>query len=160
MLPATRSDASVKSINPISFRMSLVSKILFAVCFVVTLVVTGASFALAATSTVPQPNTGTTQTGQPNLPDVQTVTLQNPLVVNSLEDLIVAILNIFITLMIPIIVFFIILAGFKYVTAQGNSGQIEEATTTFTYAVIGGVLILAAVAIAEIIKNTVDSFSV
>jgi hypothetical protein len=140
--------------------MSLVSKILFVVCFAVTLVVTGASFALAATSTVPQPNTGTTQTGQPNLPDVQTVTLQNPLVVNSLEDLIVAILNIFITLMIPIIVFFIILAGFKYVTAQGNPGQIEEATTTFTYAVIGGVLILAAVAIAEIIKNTVDSFSV
>jgi hypothetical protein len=60
--------------------------------------------------------------------------------------------------MIPVIVFFIILAGFKYVTAQGNPGRIEEATTTFTYAIIGGVLILAAVAIAEIIKNTVAAF--
>ncbi len=105
-------------------------------------------------------STDTDRGGSGSATDIQTVTLQNPLVVNSLEDLIVAILNIFITLMIPIIVFFIILAGFKYVTAQGNSGQIEEATTTFTYAVIGGVLILAAVAIAEIIKNTVDSFSV
>ncbi len=90
---------------------------------------------------------------------IQTVELENPLRVNSLEDLIVAILNIFITLMIPIIVFFIILAGFKYVTAQGNPSQIEEATTMFTYVIIGGVLILAAVAIAEIIKNTVDSFA-
>lgn len=91
-------------------------------------------------------------------PGVQEVTLNNPLRVDSLEALLVAILNIFITLMIPVIVFFIILAGFKYVTAQGNPGRIEEATTTFTYAVIGGVLILAAVAIAEIIRNTVAAF--
>ena len=92
-------------------------------------------------------------------PQIQPVTLDNPLRVNSIEELLVAILNIFMVLMIPVSVFFIILAGFKYVTAQGNSGQIEEATTTFTYAIIGGVLILAAVAIAEIIRNTVDSFA-
>lgn len=92
-------------------------------------------------------------------PEVRNVTLDNPLRVNSIEELLVAILNIFMVLMIPIIVLFIILAGFKYVTAQGNPGQIEEATATFTYAIIGGVLILAAVAIAEIIRNTVDSFA-
>ena len=92
-------------------------------------------------------------------PAAREVTLDNPLRVNSIEELLVAILNIIMVLMIPIIVFFIILAGFKYVTARGNSGQIEEATTTFTYAIIGGVLILAAVAIAEIIKNTVASFA-
>ncbi len=87
------------------------------------------------------------------------VRLENPLNnISSLEGLLVAILNIFITLMIPVIVFFIILAGFKYVTAQGNPSKIEEATTTFMYAVIGGVVILAAVAIAEIIKNTVAAF--
>ncbi len=92
-------------------------------------------------------------------PEIEEVTLDNPLRVNSIEELLIAILNIFMVLMIPIIVLFIILAGFKYVTAQGNPGQIEEATTTFTYAIIGGVLILAAVAIAEIIRNTVDSFA-
>jgi Type IV secretion system pilin len=98
------------------------------------------------------------QTESSGTGEVTEVTLNNPLRVDSLEALLVAILNIFITLMIPVIVFFIILAGFKYVTAQGNPGRIEEATTTFTYAVIGGVLILAAVAIAEIIKNTVAAF--
>ncbi len=103
-------------------------------------------------------NNPTTSGGGQNNGQVDPVTLENPLRVDSLEALLVAILNIFITLMIPVIVFFIILAGFKYVTAQGNPGRIEEATTTFTYAVIGGVLILAAVAIAEIIKNTVAAF--
>lgn len=96
--------------------------------------------------------------GNEELLEFQTIQLENPLQIDSLEDLIIAILNIFITLMIPIIVFFIILAGFKYVTAQGNSGKIEEATTTLTYAIIGGVLILGAVAIAEIVKNTVAAF--
>ncbi len=89
---------------------------------------------------------------------METIKIENPLQVDSLEDLIVAILNIFITLMIPVIVFFIILAGFKYVTAQGNSHKVEEATSTLLYAVIGGVLILGAVAIAEIVKNTVAAF--
>ncbi|MBP9717401.1 MAG: hypothetical protein KBD44_01665 [Candidatus Pacebacteria bacterium] len=103
---------------------------------------------------------GMVQAGDPLVaPAAREVTLDNPLRVNSIEELLVAILNIIMVLMIPIIVFFIILAGFKYVTARGNSGQIEEATTTFTYAIIGGVLILAAVAIAEIIKNTVASFA-
>jgi hypothetical protein len=94
-------------------------------------------------------------------PSVQTIAIENPLKdsISSLPALITAILNIFKILMIPVIVFFIILSGFKYVTAQGNPGQIEEATTSLTYAVIGGVLVLAAVAIAEIIKNTVASFS-
>ncbi len=94
----------------------------------------------------------------PAMAQAEQIRLENPLQVGSLEALIVAILNIFITLMIPVIVLFIILAGFKYVTAQGNAGKIEEATTTLMYAIIGGVLVLAAVAIAEIISNTVDAF--
>jgi Type IV secretion system pilin len=91
--------------------------------------------------------------------EVTEVTLENPLNnITSIEGLLVALLNIFIVLMIPVIVFFIILSGFKYVTAQGNSSKIEEATRSLTYAIVGGVLILGAVAIAEIIKNTVQAF--
>ncbi len=56
-------------------------------------------------------------------------------------------------------VIFIILAGFKYVTARGNATQVQEATRALTYAIIGGVLIIGAVAIAEIIKNLVTAFS-
>lgn len=76
----------------------------------------------------------------------------------SIEDLLLGILQILITLAIPIIVFFIIYAGFKYVTAQGNPQQIQEATRTLTYAIIGAVLIIGAVAFAEIAKNTIEAF--
>ena len=95
----------------------------------------------------------------PGAPKEIHVKLENPLKnVSSIEGLLVAILNIVEILMIPVIVFFIILAGFKYVTARGNSTKVEEATRALTYAVIGGVLILAAVAISGIIQSTVESF--
>jgi Type IV secretion system pilin len=94
-------------------------------------------------------------------PTIQTVALTNPLKggINSIDGLLVAILNVLMVLMVPVIVFFIIYSGFKYVMAQGNASQVEEATRSLTYAVIGGVLILAAIAIAEIIKNVVASFA-
>jgi hypothetical protein len=77
---------------------------------------------------------------------------------DSAEDLVVAILRIFITIATPIIVLFIIYAGFKYVTAQGNAQQVQEATRALTYAIVGAVLIIGAVAISEIIANTVGAF--
>lgn len=87
--------------------------------------------------------------------------LANPLAgsgITSVNGLLVAILNIVIVLAMPIIVFFIILAGFKYVTARGNATQTEEATRALTYAIIGGVLVLGAVAISAIIGDVVTQF--
>ena len=86
------------------------------------------------------------------------VELKNPLRMDSLEELLIAILNLIMVLMVPIIVFFIIFAGFKYVTARGNPSTIQEATKALTYAVIGGVIILGAVAISQMIKSTVEEF--
>ena len=96
---------------------------------------------------------------EPETPTVESVKLTNPLKnIGSIDDLLVEILNILVILMIPFFIFFIILAGFKYVTALGNASQVEEATRALTYAVIGGVLILAALAITEIIRNVVAAF--
>jgi len=92
-------------------------------------------------------------------PSGAVVKLVNPLKVTSISDLLVAILNILIIIAIPLIVFYIIYAGFLYVTARGNSQQVEQATRALTYAIIGGVLIIGAVAIAEIVKNLVGSFT-
>jgi Type IV secretion system pilin len=85
--------------------------------------------------------------------------LKNPLAFDSIQDFVVAVLNVIIVIATPIVVIFIILAGFKYVTARGNVNDIQEATKALTYAIIGGVLIIGAVAIAEIIKDLVTSFS-
>jgi hypothetical protein len=84
--------------------------------------------------------------------------LVNPLSVVSIEGLLAALLNIFIVLATPIVVIFIIYAGFLYVTAQGNAEQVKKATTALTYAIIGGVIIIGSVALGEIIKNVVEAF--
>lgn len=87
------------------------------------------------------------------------IKLKNPLEFDTIPDLLVAILNVVIVIAVPIIVLFIIYAGFLYVTARGNAEQVKTATRALTYAIIGGVLILGAVAIAEIIGNVVDEFT-
>jgi hypothetical protein len=102
---------------------------------------------------------GTPKPSAPASPEGLSYSLKNPLAFDSLQDFIVAILNVIVIIATPIVVIFIVLAGFKYVTAQGNPGKIQEATKALTYAVIGGVLILGAVAIAEIIKNLVTAFA-
>ncbi len=87
-------------------------------------------------------------------------TLTSPLInITSISDLLVAILRIFITVATPIVALFIILAGFKYVTARGNAQKVQEATQAITYAIIGGLLILGAVAISGIITNVVNSIA-
>jgi hypothetical protein len=85
--------------------------------------------------------------------------IRNPLGEGAtIEGVIVAILNAFIIIAIPIIILMIIYSGFLYVTARGNAEQTKKATTALTYAIIGGVIIIAATALAEIIKGLVDSF--
>ena len=85
--------------------------------------------------------------------------LSNPLgEVDSIEDVLVALLNAFIVIATPIIVLVVIYAGFLYVTARGNAEQTKQATTALTYAIIGGVILIGAVAISEIVANLVNSF--
>ena len=86
------------------------------------------------------------------------VELKNPLKMKSAEELLTTILEIVIILATPFIVFFIIYAGFLYVTARGNAEQITQANRALTYAIIGGVIIIGSVAIATIIKNIVLAF--
>lgn len=85
--------------------------------------------------------------------------LPNVLKFDSIETLIVGILNIIIVIAIPIIVLFIIAAGFMYVTAKGNVEQVQKATRALTYAIIGGVLILGAVALSQVVANIVGAFT-
>jgi hypothetical protein len=77
---------------------------------------------------------------------------------NTLEKLIVGILDALIILAIPIITLMIIYAGFLYVTARGNAEQVRRATNALTYAIIGGVLVIGAVAITGIIEQTISEF--
>jgi hypothetical protein len=63
-----------------------------------------------------------------------------------------------IVISIPIVILFIIYAGFSYVTAQGNPEKLQVANRSLIYGVIGGVIIIGSVAILQIVQNTVNAF--
>lgn len=72
--------------------------------------------------------------------------------------MLMAILNVMIVITIPIVIFFLIYAGFSYVVARGNPEKIQVATRSLTYGIIGGVIILGSVAILKIVENLVKAF--
>lgn len=82
----------------------------------------------------------------------------NPLTFPDLSSLLFAILNILVVLATPFIIFFIIYGGFLYVTARGNPEQIKKAGQAIMYGVIGGVVIIGASWIGQVVQGTVAAF--
>jgi len=88
-----------------------------------------------------------------------TASLKNPLGgIPNVQTLFQSVMIAFITISIPFVVFFTIFAGFQYVTAQGNPEKIKAASKALMYAIIGGVIIVGAIAITTIVGNTVKAF--
>lgn len=83
---------------------------------------------------------------------------ENPLAFPGLTEFLEAILNIITIIAVPIVVFFLIYAGFMYVIARGNPEKIQVASKALLYGVIGGVVLLGATAIKVIVVNLVNAF--
>lgn len=82
--------------------------------------------------------------------------IKNPLPgINDIPQFIEIIIKIVLTVGVPILVLAFIYAGFLYVKAQGNPGELEVAHRTLLYTVIGGALLLGAFIIANAIGSTV-----
>lgn len=82
----------------------------------------------------------------------------NPLAVDSIQGLLGAILEIVLVISIPIIILFLIYAGFQYVAARGNPEKLQTAHRALLFTLIGGVIILGSFAIVTIVTSIVDSF--
>ena len=94
-----------------------------------------------------------------NIAHAETKTFDNPIgAFSSIPEMLNAIVNILLVFAVPIIMFFLIFAGFSYVTAQGNPEKIKTASRSLLYAIIGGVIILGAFAISAIIQSIVNAF--
>ena len=84
-------------------------------------------------------------------------TLDNPLGnIDTLPELIVAILRVVIAVGFPVLVLAIIYTGFLFIKAQGKPDDIKKAQQAFTWTVIGGAILLGALAIAELLRATVE----
>lgn len=87
------------------------------------------------------------------------IELFNPLGDQSIGDIFLAILDIIMVFAVPIVLFFIVWAGFLYVTAQGSEERLRKAHNALLYAVVGGLLVLGAQALLYIITNTIELFT-
>ncbi len=69
-------------------------------------------------------------------------------------DVLVAILNSTIHILYPVLVLMVVYTGFLFIKAQGNPSELQKARQALLWTVIGGLIILGSVALAEIVKNT------
>jgi hypothetical protein len=117
---------------------------------------TGASQTPAPQGTGQTP--GMQGTGQTPNNSGGSVTILNPLQSKSLEEFLGKIIDVIFIFALPIVVFFIMYAGFLFVTAKGQSEQISTAKTALTWAVVGGVVVFGAKIIITVIQGTVSAF--
>jgi hypothetical protein len=82
--------------------------------------------------------------------------LENPIHVNTLMEFVEKILNIVVTIGIPIIAIFIIYAGFLFVTARGDSGKLNTAKDTLLWTIVGAAVILGSWILAKAVCQTVS----
>lgn len=116
-----------------------------------------ATHALASTHSA---NTNDSDGGTNANVEAESARLTNPMGgIESIPAFFQALLDIVMVFAIPFIVFFIIYAGFLYVMAQGKPEQIAKAHSALLYAIIGGVLILAANVLLAVVTGTVNEFT-
>lgn len=85
----------------------------------------------------------------------------NPLAgtVDTIPQFFQKIVNIIIKIAIPIVAMAIVYSGLLFVVARGDPAQLEKAKQAFTFAVIGGIILLASWLIAEAIKDALTSLA-
>lgn len=106
------------------------------------------------------------QNAMPVVPGVQssnsggaTGIITNPLKFDNVLTLLTEVMRIFVQVATIIAAFFIIYSGFLFVSARGNTGQVEKAKKIFFDTIIGSIIILGAFVIIEVIDTTVKQFT-
>lgn len=82
----------------------------------------------------------------------------NPLQSQTIPEFLLKIIDVLLVFAIPLIIIFIMYAGFLFVTARGNSEQISTARSALLWAIVGGVIVVGAKIIISVIEGTVRAF--
>lgn len=83
--------------------------------------------------------------------------LINPLHTESIPDFFYKILDILLVFAQPLVIFYIMYAGYLFVLARGNGEQVSKAKNALFYALIGGVIVFGAKLLFEVIQGTVKA---
>ena len=84
------------------------------------------------------------------------VKLVNPLTgINSVPDLVIALLKIAMSIGIWVAVLFIVYSGFLFIKARGSEAELKKAKSTFLWTVVGTAILLGAYVIALAVQGTI-----
>ncbi len=108
------------------------------------------------------PGGGSTGYVQPQYsqPSSNSFSVDNPLAVSNICDVLRLLLNAAIIIGLPICVVFLILVGFQFVMARGSDTALTTAKKNLMYTVMGIAIFLGAWTIAQIIKATLQALGV
>lgn len=85
--------------------------------------------------------------------------IANPLKYCSIMAFVEAALRLFVMLALPVLAFFIVLAGFSFILARGNSTKLQAAKWNFLYVIVGTCLVLGAWLLASLIGATITQIT-
>lgn len=83
--------------------------------------------------------------------------LVNPIQASNIQTFLLKIIEVLLIFALPIIILFIMYAGYLFVVARGVPAKIEEARSALLWAVIGGVIVLGANVIFAVINGTIKA---
>lgn len=86
--------------------------------------------------------------------------LCNPIKYDNLNAFLIDILKVVVQYGAILVVFFLVFAGFKFVTAQGNTEKISEAKKMLVWVVIGAFVLLGVYVIRQAICGTLGQLGV
>jgi len=99
-------------------------------------------------------NSNPTNTTTPNKSFNLSFTIDNPIKANNLQELIERLMRLVYLVGVPILVCFLLWAGFKFIEARGNDSKLKIAKQNLLNVVIGAVLFLGAYTIAKVVIAT------
>tara|TARA_Y100000310_G_scaffold77594_1_gene74198 strand:- start:120 stop:503 length:384 start_codon:yes stop_codon:yes gene_type:complete len=85
--------------------------------------------------------------------------LENPLGNTTIIGLLTRVLDVVVQISLPIIVLFLVYAGFLFISAQGNEDKLNTAKKVFLWTIIGAVIILGSSVLLHAIQGTVDQLT-
>ena len=137
-----------------AFLRTVFSTLFFTTMFVVPMTV------LAQSGSVVDPPTTNSVVNPPTANSVvnpSIFTFQNPLKVDSICGLLMALLNVIMAIGIPIAVLFLVWSGALFVIARGDTKGLIKARANFFYTVLGIGLFLGAWFLGRVVAGTINA---
>ena len=85
--------------------------------------------------------------------------LDNPIKFNSVSALITGVIDLVLTIAIPLLVVVFVWLGFRFIMAQGKETEITKVKKDLWYTIIGAGVVIGAKAISELLQATVSSLN-